>query len=293
MYNYSKRLQTLKYLGVIDLQVFMQVSEDDYYSEDTEETPPDAIRPLEVRNNSGLLCRAGSKERMTFSLMIKTEKRPCIVVFTAEGREKKIFLLKDTLRELAAEATFVKKINSMAEMQEESQTTKPFSNHFWFLSVLEGRLRMWQVGIVTNIERESGFSNYYLSLQLVYSANLYNKNSAVFVPKEHYPGYTEWKDLQLLLKKMVDVSKLRPAEEYSPVPKKEVELGANESEVLWFNQIARYGLGRVSGLSRPAMIHASAINNGEFPSLHNGEIVTFKSLVHKPKGVELIGVSHR
>jgi hypothetical protein len=296
MYSYSRRLKQLDQLGLVNLKVVLV--------EGDEESKLNLLSKPEItiKNDSGFLLACDPGVQMHFALIAKmTMAANQTSLFEATGASRQIQRLTDkTPGELLA--TFIKLVPTHPD-KEGSFVTKDNdfqNNNFWLMNTADGKLQMWQIGIVTNVTE--GYSKYYLSLQLVYSADMYmndaDKNDVhIFIPEEQYPNYAEWLDLEILLHKVVDVPSLKPASDYKPPEPKFTKLNTNQCEVIWFNQCRRYGLGKFQSTmrgragNRTAIIHASEIKGQEFPALSPGQLVNFKTLRPNRQRFELIGVT--
>ncbi len=244
---------------------------------------------LEVIKESGLLCAIDSSRKTTFGLVATAIQREDLHIVQISGERRMIDILKNYSTR-NGQVQILKKV-ATTQSKEGHFVTKEnnFQNNgIWIISTRNGKLEMWQISIVTDVK--GGYSFYYLSVQLVYQAQMYNDKGALCVFPDEFQGYTSWPALSLFLKSKVDVSLLPPAETHKPKVNLQVELQANQCQIIFFNQSKRYGLGKVASQNSAVMIHASAIEQ-EFPALANGQIVTFKSLLKTPQGYQLVGVT--
>lgn len=263
-----------------------------------------SVPEIPVKNDDGFLLACDPSEKMHFAIIAMVGVNPnaqYTYVFEAVGSGRQIQKLTDkTFGENYA--TFIKLIPTHPDKNDAFVTKdNDFqNNNLWFLSIENGNLQMWQIGIITNVV--GGYSNYYLSLQLVYSAEMYNNGAnnvllPIFIPEEQFPGYSNWESLKAFLDSFVDVSKLKPMSDYKPREPKPPELKSNQCEVIWFNQCRRYGLGKFQSTMRgrvgnqTAIIHASEIKGQDFPALNPGQLVNFKTLRPNKQRFELVGVT--
>ncbi|PJE50361.1 MAG: hypothetical protein COV29_04255 [Candidatus Yanofskybacteria bacterium CG10_big_fil_rev_8_21_14_0_10_36_16] len=281
MYNFDERLKCLSKLG-IDIRVLNLTSE----IKDGNLFFAEVLSP---KNNSGLLIMAEPNEEVKFGVVVDLEKNSELIVFEVSGKNRNITLLGNKSPSNSATKTFIKRVRTHPD-KTGCYTTKnnAFQNNgLWVAKIGPKSLEMWEIAIVTQIQ---GLSKYYLSLQKVYCADLYENNGEIFVPEEQFLNYNNWQSLNELVKKCVNVEKLTSAKNYSPPNDTAPELEPNKCQIQWFNQSRRYGLGNINGHRGPVMIHSSEILDQEFPALDPGTIVSFDKIKRTPQGLQLQGV---
>lgn len=285
MYNFNRRLTTLKDLGVVGIRV-LQVSN---------ERPGTGNKTaggaeLAVQNSQGFIGAFGSRQRIIFALAVEVERQSDLHVAWAEGATKEIRTLGDQTPNEDA-ATFVKRIpTSFTNSGEFTTKSNDFQcNGVWIINVAGGKLRMWEVAIITDIR--DGWSRYYLSLQEVYKAGLFRKDGIIWVSQEQFPGYEGWESLQShLFSSVVDIGSLKPASRYRAKKAGELALLAgNQARILWFSQSRRYGLARPAD-GKTVRLHASKVLGQEFPAFEPDEVISFEKLEITPLGNNLLGV---
>ncbi len=272
MYNYPQRLAEMQELGLIRILVC------DTHGE----------LPMDLRN-SGLLGTYSYKTVVKFELVLEVNKSADVAVFFTQGDARDINFINDRSSDEEMTGFFSKNIGTTTD-NDGRYTTKnnPHqTNGVWFMSFAKGKLKMWEVAIVTKIIGE--LSWYYLSLQLTYQADMFNKEGELWISPEQFPGYENWHSLQDLLQEAVDIKLLKPASKYKAAKVKKVKLADNQAKITWFSQSRRYGFAEL-GDGRTGRLHASQVLEQEFPAFEPGQIVLFDSLRATPQGTDLIGV---
>ncbi len=270
MYNYNQRLAEMQKLGLVRILAC---------------THEELSTDLE---DSGLLDVHDCKVPIKFELILHVEKTVNVVVFFTQGDARNINLITGRSSDEEPPRFFSKNIGTTTD-NGNRYTTKNNShqtNGVWFMSLADKKLQMWEVAIVTNIKDEK--SHYYLSLQLVYQADMYKKKGELWIPPDQFPGYDSWHSLQNLLQEVVDVKSLKAAARYKAAKVEPVDIADNQARVTWFSQSRRYGFAKL-GDGRTCRLHASQVLDQDFPAFEQGQVIAFNSLKITPQGVDLIG----
>ena len=296
MYNYKERLAKLKKLGLLKLTVYRVMGE--------------ALGQIPLSPNSiGHLILLHKFFEAKFKIEIAVNDNPFI--FETVGAKSKVMPLEDKNFGVEKIRRFVKTVRTHPD-KNGAFTTKnnPAQNNgLWFVHITpKGKLQMWEIAIVTNVK--DGYSNYYLSLQEVYSAKMYQTidgglNSDIYIPEQEFPGFSKWESLKNFFENNISAINFPLAESYRPKVKVMEDLGLDnpklhKAKVIFFSQSRRYGLCWIDYRLDPAIIHASEIK-AEFPALEPGQIVSYESLrktirlapngLSTKEGFELVGVN--
>lgn len=283
-YSLCKRFEELKKLGLVDVRV-VEAGSENSKSELLE-------RPvIDIKNDQGFFAAYDSGQEVFFGLLIETSRNPDVHVVWVEGTQRKIKTLADLTLEKET-AIFAKRIpTSRTKSGEYATKNNDFqSNGVWFVSLAGSELQMYEVAIVTI--HQGGYSRYYLSLQLVYRADMYHdKDDKIWIPPEQFPHYGEWLSLQSFLAEVIEPKSLNPDANYrqDEVVAVTPPSSANWAKIIWFSQTRRYGFALLPD-GRTARLHASQVTGQEFPAFEPGQCVAFKSLKPAPKGIDLVGV---
>jgi len=296
MYSLSQRSEKLVKLGLLNLRVVLV---------EGEKSKLELLNKtgIGVKNDTGFLLACDPSEHMTFAMIAEVGIYARHThVFEVTGPARNIQRLADQ----TPSETYAHHIKLVPTHPDKNgaYVTKDNdfqNNNFWLMNTEGGKLQMWQIGIVTNIAE--GYSKYYLSIQLVYSADMYKDGNKIIIPEDQFSNYKEWLSLQKFLEGHVDFESLRHVSELRNEITKTMTvphaLGPYQCKVLWFNQCRRYGLGQITrngtggkkGTTATVRIHATEIEGSEFPALDPGQIVNFKNLRPNPKGFDLLGVT--
>ena len=292
MYSLSQRSEKLVKLGLLNLRVVLV---------EGEKSKLELLNKtgIGVKNDTGFLLACDPSEHMTFAMIAEVGIYARHThVFEVTGPARNIQRLADQ----TPSETYAHHIKLVPTHPDKNgaYVTKDNdfqNNNFWLMNTEGGKLQMWQIGIVTNVAE--GYSKYYLSIQLVYSADMYRGGAFLFIPREQFPGYENWESLKIFLSSVHDYMTLKPVTEYWPENPKITVLEPNQCQVLWFNQCKRYGLGKIMRntgggkkvITATVRIHASEIEGQEFPALNPGQVVNYKSLRPNAEGFDLLGVT--
>jgi hypothetical protein len=281
MYSFSERLAAVRELGLVNVRV-VETEGKGFKSALL------SLPQVDVKNDAGLLMIIDSQRQVSFALILSMRRDNCVHAVWTEGAARTIRTLGDQTPDEDV-ATFTKRIpTSLTNSGEYATKNNAYDNNgVWFISVAGGKLRMWEVAVVTDIS--DGYSHYFLSLQEVYKAGLFGKDGAIWMPPEQFPGYGNWQSLQSYLAGTVDVESLKPASRHKAKAEKLPPLGKNQARVVWFSQSRRYGLAALAD-GRIARLHASKVLEQEFPAFEPGEIISFEQLKPTPQGYDLLGV---
>lgn len=260
MYNCHRELKSLGELGLN-----ISVHKKEFLHEDKKLLEP---------GEDGFITKLFKNMPTDFIITTEARRSDNLVLATVVGGTRNIQSLKDHTPDDSS-ATYVKKV--AAERISSGFTTKPSRNNFRIFSTHKNKFRMWEVAIVTRILGRD--SLYFLTIQKIYEADMYNDDGNIWMPPEQYPGYEKWESLQNLLVRMVELDSLLDQSEYKPSKNKKDKDSVNpdRGRMLFFNLSGSYGLAEVNIEDfDTAIVYWSQINtNDRFTHLEEGQMVSF------------------
>lgn len=237
---------------------------------------------LEPDQNDGFLFSLKPWVPVEFWILIDvpTEKEQ-IKVATVFGKKKNI-VEKRSIVEGKHYLRFVKRVKNRATENVSYLSTKHEGNNTRIIFTENGCFEMWEAAIVTRILE--GQANFFLTIQKLYQARMYNYEGRVYLPETQYPGYQHWPNLQKYLNTVTDLDALEKIDldqmleildrEDRP---KEIPVEENRGVVEYFCLASGLGLARTA--IEPAFIHWTKIlSDDRLAFLKNGQKIEFDSL---------------
>ncbi|MBI2062690.1 MAG: cold shock domain-containing protein [Candidatus Yanofskybacteria bacterium] len=289
MYNFPEQLALLQKLGVNWIRVYKISNEKTF--------PGDKLVggvELPVQNDQGLIVSYDAKLKTTFVLAVEVKHNVDLLMVWTEGSDRRIRILRGETPDDTRTAFYAKRIPTDKTLCGEyvTKSNDRQGNSVWAISTADSRLRMWEIAIVTVVV--GGRSQYFISLQEVYTAAMFTANGDIYVPEEEFPGYKDWESLQVLLNTRTDPFFLRPLSEYQKQAEKinEAEVvNGNQARILWFNQARGFGFAEIPGEEQNPIFHRTSVEDQIFPAFKPGQIIKYARIERTPKGVQLRGVS--
>jgi cold shock CspA family protein len=251
---------------------------------------------LDIDSNDGLIktLPSGTQGSFQIRIVIDGPHTNVVVPATVQGRQKTITKLKNkseekSIKEYNKNVT-AKPLYNKEDNQFLGFTTMPPDHSVKIFSVTEDVFRMHEVAIVTRIQEKQ--AHYFLTIQEVYRADLFQDRNKVWISSDQYRGYTKWESLQKLLPKMVEVSSLPNKSEYEHTEKKQKKLKKNEARVIFFNLAEGWGLAITSD-RQVANVHWSQIfSKDRFKHLAGNQVVSFNKIEETERGRQLKGIDY-
>ena len=294
MYSFSGRLEVLKNLGVVGINVLV-VSND-------RPLPGEKLAggtEMKVQNDQGFIGSLNPKLKSTFAIVIEVKRQADLHVVWAEGRDRNIRPLGDQTPATAT-ALLSKRIPTDRTLSGDwvTKSTDNLGNSIWVISTAGGQLQMWEVAVVTIVAANK--SNCYLSLQKVYAGEMFactleegpnQWDDPVYVDDKRFPTYVDWTSLRLFLSREVSREGLRPLSECQQAePTESLALPSDQAEVIWFNMAKGFGFAKANGEEKNPIFHRSSVQGQDFPAFEPGQIVSYAALDRTPRGAQLKGV---
>ncbi len=85
-------------------------------------------------------------------------------------------------------------------------STKHDVNNIRLVVTENGVFQMWEIAIPTRIQGPT--ASFFLTIQRLYKATMYNLNGQIYMPEHEYDGFKKWEGLQTLITKMVSIETL-------------------------------------------------------------------------------------
>lgn len=274
MYNCHRELRHLfKLLGieievksVLDLSLF---EKSDILNE--------KVGKILVPEEDGFLCELNKNTPIDFAIVIKMIPCQHIVPAVVQGREeKKINLLGNKTPNPSLVASYVTRVRT-EKIPKVGISTKYVNNNLRIFVFADRWFYQWEVAIVTRITALS--SRYFLTLQKVYTSEMYNDGGQVWMPPDQFEGYETWDSLQKLTALKVASDRLPDRELYAPEkePGKE-NFAPGDGRVIFFNLANGHGFVRTKMPKDPA-IHWSQIKDGQrFAHLEKDQLIKYEDL---------------
>lgn len=277
MYNCHRELKELKKLGI---EIFVDA-----------ESGADVIA-LAAPEQDGFLNDFEANECISFKIVISTPRSRNIIPAVVYGKEKKINLLGDKSPS-DDRATYRKNVPTRLVFKGLSGyfTTQYVDNNARIFRIDGNRFQMWEIAVVTRIKYYR--SLYFLTIQKVYEADMYNDSGKIWVSPYQFPGFVFWASLRRLLEERVDVFALpgkipektgehQEEGEINEYPN-EIYGGGSIGRVIFFN--LANGKGKIySDDFETLTVHWSKIKTKErFAHLLGGQLVTFKNVMREEK----------
>ncbi|MDO8424255.1 MAG: hypothetical protein Q7S54_01435 [bacterium] len=231
----------------------------------------------------GFLMATEPDQIVEFALAVaipKTRNVRAIVVRSFLGN-KPIIFKKDKAEEDKPYRRFVKMVRSRAT-KNEVMSTKHDVNGIRLVSAENGIFQMWEIAVPTRIIGPS--ANFFLTIQRLYQATMYNLHGQIYMPAHEYDGYQKWTDLQTLLGEMVKVETLSKLDE--PLPTPPVAPITNGTHKVMFFCLAS-GLGLAQTNQGSAFIHWKELpGNNRFTCVKENQLIT-GDVVTADRGLQL------
>lgn len=209
---------------------------------------------------------------------IPAEKEKQIKVATVFSREKKIVEKRNIAKEKHY-LRFVKRVKNRATENLPYLSTKHEGNNVRIVFTANGWFEMWEAAIVTRILK--GQANFFLTVQKLYQARMYNFEGQVYLPETQYPGYQHWPNLQKYLNTVVDLQTLEKIDFDRMLEildredqSKEIPTEENRGVVEYFCLASGLGLARTA--TESAFIHWTKImSDDRMAFLKDGQRIRF------------------
>lgn len=209
-----------------------------------------------------------------------------IKVVTVYDRDKKI-AHKSSITKDKHYLRFVKSVKNRLTGNVPYLSTKHDGNNtrIIFTGSLFGvhRFEMWETAIVTRIL--DGQAHFFLTIQKLYEADMYNFDGRVYLPETQYPGYQHWSNLQTYLNSVINVETLEKVDLDQMLEILDQESQSNELPVEEKVGVVKYfclasGLGLAQTSNESAFIHWSKIiSNDRLACLAEGQKIQFENMV--------------
>lgn len=231
-----------------------------------------------IPRDDGWLLWTTQEDRMKFRLSVSVPRSPSVRVFVVDDKDpnKGIKVKKWDKTPEAPLATYEKEVVCLLleqELPDENFATKHLNNNLRVLVTQNNRFEIWEIAIVTLIRK--GQADFFLTIQLTYSARLFNSNGRLAALKSEYRNFNKWADLHKLIAETVEVAKLEP------LPAKEAEACTNhllpfQGKVIFFNLANMWGFAETT--EGQALLHWRQVNNdGEsLPAPQTGDVFSFE-----------------
>ncbi len=265
MYNCHKELSRLAKKGVA-VSVLSTLGESETYEGFELDTTPD-----------GHLISFPTNRPAKFTIkisVIEKNGQKVVPAIIEPGEGKKIVPLSGKPEENTL--VYKRRVATKPLKLESMYTTKYVDNNVRIFRIEGNSFEMWEVAIVTRIDESKNISQYFLTVQLVYSSKMFRSGKGA-IEMPGFSGYKKWKSLQRHLTGWVTAEDLypKPVKKIETAPKKEV-FKSNTGRVLFFN--LANGKGFIESDQGPLSVHWSEIATEEsegFAHLEAGQPVSY------------------
>ena len=236
MYDHAKAVQFL--FAELEAKAIMVRSFPD---------PVAAIRP----EQDGFLMATDFDQSVELELAIKVPKNRNVrgIVVRSFKENKPIIPKADKAGVDKVYRMFRKTVKSR-QTKNETMSTKHDVNGIRLVLAENGVFQMWEIAVPTRIVGPT--ANFFLTIQRLYKATMYNLNGRIYMPEHEYAGHKEWTDLQKLLAEMVSMETLPKIDK--PLVTPAVSPVVNGTHKVMFFCLAS-GLGLAQTSQGPAFIH--------------------------------------
>lgn len=242
-------------------------------------SPTERMKPAD----DGFLVEGDRDQSVEFELAVAVPKDRNVrgIVVRSFKDDKPIVTKKNQAGPNQPYYMFTKTIRSRTT-QEDSMSTKHDVNNIRLVFADNGLFQMWEMAIPTRITGPT--ANYFLTVQRLYLAHMYNLNGQIYIPEHEYSGYQKWTGLQSLLSEMVRPESLAKLDQ--PLVRDTRSLPLNGSHRVMFFCLAS-GTGMAETSQGPAFIHWQELpQNRRFSCVNEGQLVGGE-IVATDKGLQL------
>lgn len=209
--------------------------------------PVEIIRP----EHDGFLIEAAPDQKVELELAVTVPKNRNItgIVVHSFKKDKPIIVKKDQADEAKPYRMFRKAVRNRPTM-DETMSTKHDVNNIRLVVAEGGVFQMWEIAVPTRIT--GPVANFFLTIQKLYQARMYNLNGQIYIPEHEYDGYQKWTGLQTLLGELVNMKTL--PEISGPITSPTRPPAASSTHKVMFFCLAS-GTGMAQTNRGPAFIH--------------------------------------
>lgn len=244
--------------------------------------PVEAIRP----EHDGFLIEAEPDQKVELELVVTVPKNRNIsgIIVRSFMEDKPIIVKKNQADEAKPYHMFRKSVHSRPTM-DGTMSTKHDVNNIRLVVAEGGVFQMWEVAIPTRIV--GPVANFFLTIQKLYQARMYNLNGQIYIPEHEYNGYQKWNGLQAFLGKMVKVETLPKIDK--PIMAPPVSPITNGTHEVMFFCLAS-GTGMAQTNQGPAYIHWKKLpRQDRFACVVEGQSIS-GDIVTVDKGLQLVNI---
>lgn len=243
---------------------------------------PDPIQVIKP-GYDGFLMETDFDQRVEIALTVTVPKDRNIqaVVVHSFTKDKTVVNKRDKADGDKPYRQFQKIVKSRMT-KDETMSTKHDVNNIRLVVAENGIFQMWEIAVPTRII--SATASFFLTIQRLYRATMYNLDGKIYMPEHEYAGYQEWAGLQQLLGRMVQAETLPSIRR--PIEAPPIYPVANGSHRVTFFCLAS-GLGLAQTRQGPAFIHWKELpRNDRFACISKGQLVS-GDVVATDKGLQL------
>lgn len=247
---------------------------------------PDPVQTVKPEHD-GFLMEAEPEQLTELELVVTVPKNRNVrgIIVRSLKENKPIVAKTNRADENKNYSMFRKTVRSRLTL-EETMSTKHDVNNIRLVAAENGIFQMWEIAIPTRIVGLT--ANFFLTVQRLYKATVYNLNGQIYMPEHEYSGYKEWADLQALLREMVNVEKLPAISEPVKAPAV-ASITESNHKVMFFCLASGTGMAQTS--QGQAFIHwRELLSNDRLVCVKENQLIG-GDVVSTDKGLQLKNIT--
>ncbi|MBI2669841.1 MAG: hypothetical protein HYX20_01700 [Candidatus Yanofskybacteria bacterium] len=244
--------------------------------------PVEAIRP----EHDGFLIEAEPDQKVELELVVTVPKNRNITgIIVRSFKEDKPIIVKKNQADKAKTYRMFRKTVGSRLTQDETLSTKHDVNNIRLVVAEGGIFQMWEIAVPTRIV--GPVANFFLTIQKLYQAGMYNLNGQIYMPEHEYDGYQKWNSLRALLGNMVKIETLPKINK--PFTAQPMPPSANGTHKVMFFCLAS-GTGMAQTSQGPAFIHWKELpRQDRFACATEGQLI-HGDIINSNKGFRLTNI---